>query len=119
MSSKSIERSRIGGLRLTTLNTRGLVFIESDDPTIGMVCVMPIGITEISSVRISVSHGQRIEKGQELGYFSYGGSSMCLLFQRGAIREFTMGTPPPKPIVDPSSGPAVKVNAQIAIGMGR
>jgi phosphatidylserine decarboxylase len=100
------------------VNTRGLVFIESDDPKIGMVCVIPIGITEISSVTIGVSHGQRIEKSQELGYFSYGGSSMCLVFQPGAIQEFTMGTPPPKPIVDPSSGPAVQVNAQIAIARG-
>ena len=67
----------------------------------------------------TVSHGQRLEKGQELGYFSYGGSSMCLVFQPGAIQEFTMGTPPPKPIVDPASGPAVKVNGQIAIARGR
>lgn len=102
-----------------SVNTRGLVFIESDDPTIGMVCVIPIGITEVSSVTISVAHGQRLEKGQELGYFSYGGSSMCMVFQPGAIREFTMGTPPPKPIVDPSSGPAVRVNAQIAVARGR
>lgn len=102
-----------------SVNTRGLVFIESDEPIIGMVCVIPIGITEISSVAISVSHGQRLEKGQELGYFSYGGSSMCLVFQPGAIQEFTMGTPPPKPIVDPASGPAVKVNGQIAIARAR
>jgi phosphatidylserine decarboxylase len=100
------------------VNTRGLVFIESDDPKIGMVCVIPIGITEISSVTIGVSHGQRLEKGQELGYFSYGGSSMCLVFQPGAVQEFTMGTPPPKPIVDPASGPVVQVNAQIAIARG-
>lgn len=33
----------------TATNVRGLVYIESDDPTIGMVCVIPIGITEIPS----------------------------------------------------------------------
>lgn len=33
-----------------TVNTRGLVFIESPDPKIGMVCVIPLGITEMSSV---------------------------------------------------------------------
>jgi phosphatidylserine decarboxylase len=98
-----------------SVNTRGLVFIESEDPKLGMVCVIPIGITEISSVSITVSRGQRLEKGQELGYFSYGGSSMCLVFQPGAVQEFTVGPPPPKPIVDPSSGPPVSVNAQIAI----
>lgn len=96
------------------VNTRGLVFIESDDPTIGMLCVMPIGITEISSISITVRRGQRVHKGEELGYFSYGGSSMCLIFQPGAIREFTVPCPPPKPIVDPSSGPPIKANAAIA-----
>lgn len=97
------------------VNTRGLVFIESDDPAIGMVCVMPIGITEISSVTIAVEKGQRVRKGEELGYFSYGGSSMCLVFQTGAIREFTVPEPPPKPVVDPTSGPAIRANAAIAI----
>jgi phosphatidylserine decarboxylase len=101
-----------------SVNTRGLVFIESDEPKLGMVCVIPIGITEISSVSITVSRGQRLEKGQELGYFSYGGSSMCLVFQPDAVKEFDMGTPPPKPVVDPSSGPPVKVNALIAKARG-
>lgn len=97
------------------VNTRGLVFIESADPVIGMVCVIPIGITEISSVTISVRPGDVIEKGQELGWFSYGGSSMCLVFQPGAIAQYTVAGAPPKPIVDPSSGPPVLVNAQIAV----
>ena len=43
----------------TAVNTRGLIFIESDDPIIGMVCVIPIGITEISSVSITVKSGDR------------------------------------------------------------
>ncbi len=97
------------------VNTRGLVFIESDDPVIGMVCVIPIGITEISSVTISVRPGDVIAKGDELGWFSYGGSSMCLVFQPGAIAYYTVPEAPPKPIVDPSSGPPVLVNAQIAV----
>ncbi len=98
-----------------TVNTRGLVFIESPDPKIGMVCVIPIGITEISSVTIKVKKGDKISKGDELGYFSYGGSSMCLVFQPGAIDHFTVPAPPPLPVVDPTSGPAIQVNAQIAV----
>jgi phosphatidylserine decarboxylase len=97
------------------VNTRGLAFIESPDPKIGMVCVMPIGITEISSVTITVKKGDKVAKGDELGYFSYGGSSMCLIFQPGAIDHFTVPAPPPLPVVDPTSGPAIQVNAQIAV----
>jgi phosphatidylserine decarboxylase len=104
-----------------TVNTRGLVFIESDDPGIGMVCVIPIGITEISSVRIEKQdgtpfrEGDRVKKGDQLGYFSYGGSSLAIVFQRNAIDHFTVPAPPPLPVVDPTSGPALLVNAQIAV----
>ncbi|MFJ9952053.1 phosphatidylserine decarboxylase family protein [Kitasatospora sp. NPDC091207] len=69
-----------------SVNTRGLLFIESPDARIGMVCVIPIGITEISSVTIGVKPGQPVKKGDELGWFSYGGSSMCLVFEPGKVR---------------------------------
>lgn len=94
-----------------SVNTRGLVFIESPDPAIGMVCVIPIGITEISSVTITVRPGQAVRKGEQLGYFSYGGSSMALVFQPGAVKEFLYPSP-----ADPEQGDAIKVNAAIAIG---
>lgn len=96
----------------SSVNTRGLVFIESDDAVIGMVCVIPIGITEVSSVRFEVEVGQRVRKGTELGYFSYGGSSLGVVFQRGAIERFTIG--PPSDDEGEWSIP-VKVNAQIAV----
>ena len=96
-----------------SVNTRALVFIESKDPNIGMVCVIPIGITEISSVVIEVKEGQELKKGDELGYFSYGGSGMCLVFQPGAIDQFTV---PNRPAGNgPDDGPPIRVNAQIAV----
>ncbi len=95
-----------------SVNTRGLVFIESDDPAIGMICVIPIGITEISSISIQVKTGQRVKKGDELGYFSYGGSSMALVFQPGAIKKFTVS---PSKGESANNGPILKVNRQIAI----
>jgi phosphatidylserine decarboxylase len=98
-----------------TVNTRGLVFIESDDPQIGTVCVIPIGITEISSVQIRVKEGDRLKKGDELGFFSYGGSSMAIVFQQSAIDHFTVPPPPPLPVVDPASGSPLFANAQIAV----
>ena len=95
-----------------SVNTRGLVFIESPDPSIGMVCVMPIGITEISSVSFSVKQGQKVAKGDELGYFSYGGSSMAVVFQPKAIKRFTV---PQNTSGNQDSGPPIFVNAQIAV----
>lgn len=97
----------------TAVNTRGLVFIESPDPNIGMVCVIPIGITEISSVQINVTEGQVLKKGEELGWFSYGGSAMALVFQPGAIDRFTVPNRPSGN--NPDDGPPIRVNAQIAV----
>jgi phosphatidylserine decarboxylase len=97
----------------TAVNTRGLVFIQSDDANIGMVCVVPIGITEISSVKINVSVGTKVRKGDELGWFSYGGSAMALVFEPGAIDLFTV--PNRSAGDDPDSGPPIRVNQQIAL----
>lgn len=94
----------------TAVNTRGLTFIEADDPTIGLVCCMPVGITEVSSITLTARRNDRVKKGDQLGYFSYGGSSMALVFQPGAIDHFTVDAPkdPVKTTVP------IKVNAQIA-----
>lgn len=69
----------------TNVNTRGLIII--DTPDFGSVVVMPVGITEISSITITVSPNQSVTKGQELGYFSYGGSTLLLLFEPGMIPD--------------------------------
>jgi phosphatidylserine decarboxylase len=73
------------------VQTRALIFIEADNNNIGLICVMPIGMVEISSCILDdkIKPGARVEKGQELGYFQYGGSTHCVLFQKGVIREFT------------------------------
>ncbi|NMH89559.1 phosphatidylserine decarboxylase family protein [Flavivirga algicola] len=95
------------------VNTRGLIIIKHDDPKIGLVAVMPIGITEISSIKIEVGVGDHVKKGEELGTFSYGGSSLCLIFQKGAIKQFTVVNPAPD--VNSNNGPYVRVRAQVAI----
>ena len=71
------------------VNTRALVFIDSTAPRIGTVCAIPVGISEISSLTVTTHIGQQISKGDQLGYFSYGGSSMCLVFQEKADLQFT------------------------------
>jgi phosphatidylserine decarboxylase len=66
-------------------------------------------------VQIRVKEGDRVRKGDELGFFSYGGSSMAVVFERSAIDHFTVPAPPPLPVVDPTSGPPLFANAQIAV----
>ncbi|MFD5438521.1 phophatidylserine decarboxylase associated domain-containing protein [Kitasatospora sp. NPDC127067] len=93
-----------------SVNARALIFVKSPDP-IGVVCVMPIGITEISSLTIGVMPGQKVDKGDELGYFSYGGSSMVLVFQPGAVAAFDV---PDNTTGDMEKGQWCAVNSQIA-----
>jgi phosphatidylserine decarboxylase len=92
--------------------TRALIFIEADNPDIGLMCVIPIGMAEVSSCFVSVVEGQRVTKGDEIGYFQFGGSTHCLVFRPGAVSEFALGAIPQGE--SGSSSTLVKVNSLLA-----
>lgn len=75
---------------LTEVATRALIFIEADNKDIGLMCFMSVGMAEVSSNDIKVVEGQRIEKGEELGMFHFGGSTHCLIFRPGVNLEFDL-----------------------------
>lgn len=56
-----------------------------DSPVFGKVVVMEIGATCVGSIHSTFAPGP-IEKGQEKGYFSFGGSCLVTLFQKGRIQ---------------------------------
>ncbi|WP_437544869.1 phosphatidylserine decarboxylase family protein [Sorangium sp. So ce367] len=100
-----------------TVNTRGLLFIDSGSPTLGTVCVIPIGITEISSVTWFVEPGQVVRKGDPLGWFSFGGSTLAVVFQPGAIERYLVQEPlygKEPPYGYGKEPPSINVNAPIA-----
>lgn len=76
---------------ITNVNTRAFVFIKADNKKIGTVCIMPVGMVEISSCIINknIKPGHKVKKGDELGYFAYGGSTHCLFFEPNVIKRFT------------------------------
>jgi phosphatidylserine decarboxylase len=93
--------------------TRAIIIIEADDPVIGLVAVVPIGMSEVSSCMIDekVAPGYHVAKGEELGYFQFGGSTHCLVFRPGAIADFTLqAIPQPH---DPNA-PLVLVRSKLA-----
>lgn len=94
-----------------SVNTRGIVVINTKS-ALGRVCVVPVGITEISSVTIKVGVQDPVTRGQEIGYFSYGGSSMCLVFEPNKVR-FTVPVGNPNVVTD--DGALIFVNQQIAV----
>jgi phosphatidylserine decarboxylase len=65
---------------ITQMATRALIFIEADNPAIGLMCVMPVGMAEISTCELTVVPGQVVRKGDQLGMFHFGGSTHCLIF---------------------------------------
>jgi len=105
----------------TAVNTRGLTFIEADDPAIGVVCVMPVGITEVSSMTLTARAGTHVLKGEQLGYFSFGGSTVAVVFEGRAIKRFLVNAPPDHPLAgrqpatpDAATPVQVLVNSAIA-----
>lgn len=73
---------------LTAVATRALIFIQADNNDIGLMCVMPVGMAEVSSCEITVKPGQKVKKGQQLGMFHFGGSTHCLIFRPEAKLRF-------------------------------
>ncbi|KAJ6487085.1 Phophatidylserine decarboxylase-domain-containing protein [Mycena vitilis] len=67
---------------LTALATRAVIFIQADNADIGLMAFIAVGMDEVSTCEITVQEGDRVEKGEQLGMFHFGGSSHCLLFRK-------------------------------------
>ncbi|KAK7757227.1 hypothetical protein SLS62_000776 [Diatrype stigma] len=68
---------------LTALAARAVIFIEADNPAVGLMAFVGVGMDEVSTCDITVREGQHVAKGDELGMFHFGGSTHCLLFRHG------------------------------------
>jgi len=73
---------------LTHVATRALIFILADDPKIGLMCFIGVGMVEVSSCEITVQPGERVKKGQGIGTFHFGGSTHALVFGPQVKLEF-------------------------------
>jgi phosphatidylserine decarboxylase len=62
---------------------RGLIVIDS--PEVGLVAVLPIGMGAVSSVNLTPEVGARLQKGDEFGFFMFGGSDIVMLFQNKKV----------------------------------
>lgn len=79
---------------ITHVATRAIIMIEADNKDIGMVCFMPVGMSEVSSCDVSVKKGDKVKKGDFLGKFLFGGSTYCLVFEPDVIKEFVIDAIP-------------------------
>ena len=80
---------------LAQVAARGIVYIQADNPDIGLMCFVSIGMSEVSSNEITVKKGDIVKKGEQLGMFHFGGSTHCLIFRPEVNIEFdTRGQTP-------------------------
>ncbi|KAI9064499.1 hypothetical protein FKP32DRAFT_646186 [Trametes sanguinea] len=66
---------------LTAVAARTIIYIEADNPKIGLMCFMGVGMAEVSTCMATVKAGDIIRKGDNIGTFRYGGSTHCLIFR--------------------------------------
>ncbi|KAI2602720.1 Phophatidylserine decarboxylase-domain-containing protein [Hypoxylon sp. NC1633] len=71
---------------ITHVATRAMFLIQAEDP-IGLMCVIFVGMADVSTCEISPEFQHdlptSVERGAELGMFHHGGSTHCLLFRKG------------------------------------
>jgi phosphatidylserine decarboxylase len=99
---------------LAHVAARAIILIQADDPVIGLMAFVPVGMVEVSSCLIdpAVVPGAHVAKGDELGCFQFGGSTHCLVFRPGAISEFSLRAVPQPG--DPHA-PLVQVRSRLAV----
>ncbi|KAG9457288.1 hypothetical protein H6P81_001796 [Aristolochia fimbriata] len=66
-----------------TENKRVVSIISTDD--FGKVAFVAIGATMVGSITFSKKQNDYVRKGEEFGYFSFGGSTVICIFEKDAI----------------------------------
>lgn len=66
--------------------TRGVVTLDtsaSGQGDLGIVALVPVGMAHVASVNLTAVEGRQAAKGEEFGYFQFGGSDIIILLQAG------------------------------------
>jgi phosphatidylserine decarboxylase len=73
-------------LDILDMNARSIVVIRN--PIWGKILYIPIGAELVGSVQITdnVKNKGKIKKGEEIGMFSYGGSNVIIVFEKGKMK---------------------------------
>jgi phosphatidylserine decarboxylase len=75
---------------IAAMATRALVFIKADNPKIGLVSFVAVGMADVSTCDVRVYEGKHVKKGEELGMFHFGGSTYCLVFRSEVKLKFDL-----------------------------
>ncbi|MCW2866324.1 MAG: hypothetical protein JWR20_512 [Marmoricola sp.] len=96
---------------ITHVATRAVFVIRADDPAIGLVAFVPVGMVEVSSCLIApgITPGRHVDKGEELGHFQFGGSTHCLVLGPDVVEDFSLVAVP-----QPQDPQLVRVRSRLA-----
>ena len=67
-----------------TENRRSVALIDSEE--FGKVAFVAVGATLVGSIVLTAQPGSTVRKGDEYGYFAYGGSTTIAVFQKGRVK---------------------------------
>ncbi|KAH7337324.1 phosphatidylserine decarboxylase-like protein [Rhizoctonia solani] len=73
---------------ITAIAARAVIWIQVDNPEIGLMGFIAVGMSEVSTCEVTVRKGDKVSKGDQLGMFHFGGSTHCLVFRRGVKVTF-------------------------------
>ncbi|KAJ1301052.1 hypothetical protein OPQ81_003470 [Rhizoctonia solani] len=73
---------------ITNVAARAIIWIRSNNPELGLMGFVAVGMNEVSTCEVTVKPGDRVNKGDQLGMFHFGGSTYCLVFRRGVKITF-------------------------------
>ncbi|KAI0636914.1 Phophatidylserine decarboxylase-domain-containing protein [Trametes polyzona] len=65
---------------ITAMAARAIIYIQADNPVIGLLAFIAVGMAEVSTCEVTVQEGAKVKKGDQLGMFHFGGSTHCLVF---------------------------------------
>lgn len=74
---------------------RGVLTIDTTGSPygdLGIIAVVPVGMCQVSSVHMIATQGTTVPKGEEFGYFLFGGSDIIVLFQEGVNPRLNLST---------------------------
>jgi phosphatidylserine decarboxylase len=73
----------VNDLGFQMIETRACAIFKTQD--YGLVAMLPVGMSQICSVNWlpTLKVGQQLKRGDEMGFFQFGGSDIILLFQKG------------------------------------
>lgn len=73
-----------GRLSWLWTNKREVTLLETD--TVGRVAIIAVGATGVGAIYQTYTAGKPVQKGDEMGYFAFGGSTIITLFEPGRVQ---------------------------------